>query len=495
MITAPIHDLDLERYVLSGILRNPESFADIDGYISDADFVNNLHKTVFNIARQTLRQKETLEIALISQKIQNLSLSFDDKIPVIYDYLSELTMIQIPAKSVKDVADELKLVTVRREISQVCSKIQQEMQRANKVPSPEGLLKISDQLYNDKISIWDSGINSPANINDGLEEFLFNRGNSTDMAYNMPHTLTHKMYGSLLRPANISVICARAGAGKTTFITDLSYKASEMNEHCPILHMDAGEMLKEELQLRMIASLSGVPLHFIETGRYKSIPAMLAPVKAAILKIKKIPMHYFNVGGLSTEQILTILKRFYLAKVGRGNKLIFTYDYLKSSAEKANANVQEYQAMGNMVTKFKDCISSEVIIPMLSAVQGNRGGIVTGKSSNDVSDDESIISGGDRIMFYASQVFILRKKTSDEFNAENKQFGSHKFINLKARHLGEDAKRAVELVKLLDGKSRYNYVNMDINNFHVEEKGDLVQMMTRLKPIVLAKKKNEDTSF
>lgn len=492
----PILNFDLERYVLAGIIRNPEAFADIDGFISDADFVNTLHKTVFSIMRQILRQKEKLEVALVADKIQNLSLSFDDKVPNIYDYLVEISMIQIPAKSVKEVAEELKLVTVRREIDETCRHISKEMRRNNtKITSSQDILQIADHIYNERISIWDSGINTPSNIADNLEDFISSRGEDQSMIYAMPYSLTNSMYGSLLRPANISVICARAGAGKTTIINDLCRKASQMNGNCPILHMDAGEMLKEELQLRMVAAISGVPLHYIEQGKYKKIPEMCKPVFEAIKVLQKMPFFYYNVGGLSTEGIITVLKRFYLSKVGRGNKMIFSFDYLKSSSEKSSGNVQEYQAIGNMVTKFKDCISSEVIVPMITAAQGNRAGIVTNKASSDVADDESIISGSDRIMFYASQVFIARKKTHDELGAENKKFGTHKLINLKARHLGEDTKRATGLIKLPSGQWRNNYINLDINNFCVEEKGDLMDMAKRLAPIDIAKREVNNVSF
>ena len=99
-------------------------------------------------------------------------------------------------------------------------------------------------------------------------------------------------------------------------------------------------------------------------------------------------------------------------------------------------------------------------------------------------------------MFYASQVFILRKKTHDELGAENNKFGTHKLINIKARHLGEDVKRATALVKLSDNKTmKFNYVNLDINNFNVEERADLVEMMKRLSPINIVRKPTQDSTF
>ena len=47
------------------------------------------------------------------------------------------------------------------------------------------------------------------------------------------------MYGSLLRPGNITVIVARSGVGKTQFCIDFVTKTSEKYE-VPILHFDNG---------------------------------------------------------------------------------------------------------------------------------------------------------------------------------------------------------------------------------------------------------------
>jgi len=51
--------------------------------------------------------------------------------------------------------------------------------------------------------------------------------------------------------------------------------------------------------------------------------------------------------------------------------------------------------------------------------------------------------------------------------------GTHKFINLKSRHLGKNPLRAINDVEMDDGSKQKNYINLDFKNFSVTEKGDL----------------------
>ena len=109
---------------------------------------------------------------------------------------------------------------------------------------------------------------------------------------------------------------------------------------------------------------------------------------------------------------------------------------------------------------------------MITSVQSNRTGIVTNRAASNVVDDESIVSLSDRITQFCSHMFILRNKTSDELQ-EEPSFGTHKLINVKARHLGKDIAGAINQVRMPDDTLRKNFVNLEFENFSITEKGDL----------------------
>ena len=200
-----------------------------------------------------------------------------------------------------------------------------------------------------------------------------------------PHKRVNELYGSLFRPGNITVICARAGVGKTQFCMDFSTKISA-EYGVPVLHFDNGEMSMDELIVRQCAALSKVPLHLLETGLWRQAGNdIVKRVRNVWEKIKNMKFFYYNVAGMTSQDMINLLKRFYFSEVGRGKEMIFSFDYIKTTSENI-ANKSEWQVVGEMVDKFKKCVQKEIlhegnpIIPMITSVQSNRYGITKNRN-------------------------------------------------------------------------------------------------------------------
>jgi replicative DNA helicase len=349
--------------------------------------------------------------------------------------------------------------------------------------SPESsyreIIEVADNVYNSRINLYEIGNDTPENIYEEMEALVEERGNNPVTEFGMmgPHEKINDIYGSLLRAGNITVIVARSGVGKTQFCMDYSTKVS-LKYDVPVLHFDNGEMSKEELIMRQCAALSGVSMHLLESGKWrKAGQDVVDKVRSVWPKIDKLKFFYYNVGGMDVDSMVNTLKRFYYSKVGRGNQMVFSFDYIKTTSE-SNGNKSEWQVVGEMVDKFKKCVQKEILhdgnpmIPMITSVQSNRYGITNNRNSQNVVDDESIVSLSDRITQFCSHMFILRSKTGDEVESEGERFGTHKLINVKARHLGSDIAGAVEPVSIGD-TLRKNAINLNFNNFNITERGDL----------------------
>jgi len=341
------------------------------------------------------------------------------------------------------------------------------------------IIESADQIYNENINMFEVGADIPENIFEQMEGFIEERGNNPLEEFGMmgPHEKINDIYGSLLRPGNITVIVARSGVGKTQYCMDYSTKVSAKYD-VPVLHFDNGEMSKEELIIRQCAALSGVPSYLLESGRWREAGAeTVQKVRAVWQKVKNLKFYYYNVGGMDVDSMINTLKRFYYSTVGRGNKMIFSFDYIKTASD-SGGNKNEWQLVGEMVDKFKKCIQKEIledgnpVIPMITSVQSNRSGITTNRQSANIVDDESIVSLSDRITQFCSHMFILRQKTNDEVAEEGPQFGTHKLINVKSRHLGKDIAGAIEPVQV-DDNLRKNFINLAFKNFNITECGDL----------------------
>jgi len=142
-----------------------------------------------------------------------------------------------------------------------------------------------------------------------------------------------------------------------------------------------------------------------------------------------------------------------------------------------------------MVHKFKQTIHRDLsfdgkpCVSMLTSVQSNRLGITNNRQANNIVDDESVVSLSDGITQFCSHLFLLRKKVAEEIHEEGESFGTHKLVNLKARHLGRDALRAINPVQMPDGTNRSNFVNLHMQNFRITERGDLQDVVDSMNNI------------
>jgi hypothetical protein len=201
-------------------------------------------------------------------------------------------------------------------------------------------------------------------------------------------------------------------------------------------------------------------------------------VRSAWSKIKNMKFYYENVAGMSADEMCSLLKRFYYSKVGRGKRMIFSFDYIKTDFNNLGKN-DGWQQVASMVHKFKQtihrdlCFDGKPCVSMMTSVQANRLGITGNRGADSIVDDESVVSLSDGITQFCSHLFLLRRKIADEIHEEGDRFGTHKLINLKSRHLGKEALRAINPVEMPDGSNKNNFINLEIKNFRVTERGDL----------------------
>ena len=476
-----IYNFELEKQLIAGLLKEPESLAEISNFINTSDFYSkqsSLHSTIFRVVKQAIDSGDEIDEIIIAQRVKDVGLSFEDNLNP-SDYIKSLALRKVPKGNIIKTAKELKKYSIRREILNSSQDIAKKMKNMAPEASYREIIEVADNVYNSRINLYEMGNDTPENIYDEMEELIEERGNNPVTEFGMmgPHPKINEIYGSLLRAGNITVIVARSGVGKTQFCMDYSTKVS-LQYDVPVLHFDNGEMSKEELIMRQCASLSGVSMHLLENGKWRQAgEKVVNSVRSVWPKIKDLQFYYYNVGGMDVDSMVNTLKRFYYSKVGRGNPMVFSFDYIKTTSENI-ANKSEWQVVGEMVDKFKKCVQKEIlhdgnpIIPMITSVQSNRYGITTNRNSQNIVDDESIVSLSDRITQFCSHMFILRSKTTDEMELEGGRFGTHKLINVKSRHLGSDIAGAVEPVRIGDSL-RKNAINLDFNNFNITERGDL----------------------
>jgi len=481
-----MYSFDEEQQLLATLINYPDCFIEISSFISEEDFYSEssqVNKTIFSILKRSIESGEQIDYVMLTERANVLNFSFQDDVNIGH-YIQSLSLRKTNPSSIIGLAKDLKMLSIRRKIHQCGKQISQRAQSASPDEPFNKFIESTDEIYNNTTSLYDNGSNVPEDLFADMEDLVEERGNNPIDEFGMlgPHKRLHELYGSLLRPGNITTITARSGVGKTQFCLDFCLKTSELNNFTTILHFDNGEMSLNELRMRLCASMSGVSLHLIETGKFRQNLNTYSKVQSVWPKIKAYKLYYFNVSGMSVDQMVNLVKRFYYSKVGRGNQMIFNFDYIKTTSENFN-NKAEWQVIGEMVDKFKKLVQRDILfegepmVAMMTSVQSNRTGITNNRRADAIVEDEGIVSGSDRITQFSSHLFSLRSKTQDEMS-ETPNFGTHKLTCFKHRHLGSNYRRALDSVRLSDDITLVkNSIYLDFDNFNITEVGDTVDLV------------------
>lgn len=474
-----IYSLQVEKYVLSGLIRHPASFADIENFINESDFINDVHYTIFCVFKETFNKGEQIDKVLISQKCKNLGITFKDQSIDIFNYVNSICLIPTSQAGLIEGAKELLKLRIRREIEQTGDEIKKFANSCAEKPIEE-IITESDKIYNSKICTYASENNKPEDITNNVIEIIEERGNNPieDTGLTSPYANFNRLYGGI-RPGNLYAWVSRPKHGKSTILNDLAIKITSINKGCKALVLDT-EMSTIDMKFRIASSLTGIPVWYLETGNWKKNNNLYQKFEQSKDKIRALTnqVDHLQVAGKPIEEIVSIVKRWYFSKVGRGNQCVVVYDYIKLTGE-SDKNKQEYQLIGEKVNALKE-LCSELNIPILTACQLNR-------SAENGVDDSSAISQSDRLQWFASFVAIFRRKSVEEIADDGPEFGSHKLIPLATRFQGKDSAGHHDLVRVQEGKKvKYmpNYISFNINNFNVEETGTLEDVMSAkaLKP-------------
>lgn len=472
-----LYSLQVEKHSLAGLMRNPESFADVDRFVSDKDYYVDVHQTIFNCIKNSIISNQKVDKVLLAQKIKNLGISFKSDINI-FDYIDSLSFIPVSPEGTIGAFQELAKLRVLRSLSETSDKLKGHIEKNVNEPLEKTIAEL-DSIYGKPIDLL---INNQDEVDlySGLLDLAEDRGNNpvAEVGYATPFSEYNRLYGGF-RKGNLHIIASRAKSGKSTYLNHLASEMSKMHK-MPVLYLDT-EMSTEETQFRAIAAKTGVPLWYIETGNWRKNPDMVKKVRKVLGDVSDYKVHHRYVGNKSLDEIKSICRRWRLKRAGRDGGCMIVFDYIKA-VEKLSGNQQEYQLMGDKVDALKQ-LSQELSCPILTAVQNNRSGITTGRSVSDIQDDESSVGISDRITWYATTVHILRRRVEEEIVLDTPESGTHKLIELVARFQGRDAGGHQDLIRrqFPDGKVKYikNFININIENFNVEERGSLRDSIAR----------------
>ena len=163
---AELFSLRLEKHVLGGLIKHPQIFADVERFLSEKDFYNNIHSTLFLCLRERLIKNESIDKVILSEKVKSLGITFKDDINI-YDYIDSISFTQITKEAVFEAVQQLVAFRIRRELVSTAEKIKSEVANSTESPIQDVIASI-DKLYGDKVDSY-SVQEQPENLFHQLE--------------------------------------------------------------------------------------------------------------------------------------------------------------------------------------------------------------------------------------------------------------------------------------------------------------------------------------
>lgn len=433
-----LQDAATERAVLSGLCQyGLDCLLEID-FLDSTYFYNELNQSLFECINSIIMSGDKVELSAILSRATEFGLSTVLNTPEEIGFLRSLFNFPVHIENLPSYAGKLAKLKIGRDVKKTLKQCENKVDKLTGEESINDILSLVETPILDLTSkVYHTSENKPIIIGSELEDYIQHlMDNPTDMI-GIPTGFTEYdlAIGGGLRRKCIDLIGARAKVGKSLFADAVAINAA-LKMNIPVLMLDT-EMGKEDHYNRMLANLSNVPIDVVQTGKFKDNDLFYHKIKEAAEQIKSMPYHYISVAGQSFENILAIMRKWIYQHVGfedngRTKDCLIIYDYLKlMSAENINQSMQEYQALGFLITQLHNfCVKYDV--PCLSFVQLNRDGIT--KESTDV------ISGSDRLVWLCTS-FSLFKVKSDEEQADDIDSGlnysfNRKLVPLVSRHGG-----------------------------------------------------------
>lgn len=476
-----IYDPELERHCIAALLKYPKLYFEVCNIVNSNDFYYDGNQKIYDVIKSLIMQDVEPTPVLVANRIGELGITLSNGLGNAFNYLQATNLISFSEKSGYSFFQELVSMRVRRDVFNTAAKLAKFVRDSKDLPIGK-LLSSADAIYNEKISLFDLH-DGPTALFESAEQNIEEIANNPvkDTGLLTPYPDFNRLWGGLRRK-ELYAFCARPKNNKSTFLADIIYKTANItNQSIPCLLLDT-EMNTLDIQKRLVASISGVPFWYIDTGNWRQVPEFKDKIRNAWKTIATYKFDHMEVGNKSTEEVTSIIRRWAHSKVGRGNIGICAYDYLKLTGSDQTSNSwAEHQIIGDKVNQLKS-LAKELEIPMLTAAQLNRSGESQNRKAGAFVDDNTAISLSDRLAWFASFIAIFRKKTLDEIQIDGVENGTHMMRATSTRFTGKDGAVSHDYVeRMVDGKKTFasNYVSFKIDNFNVEEVGSLDKVLAR----------------
>lgn len=370
------HNLEAEQAVLGSILLHNDAYLVAAQQLGARDFFRDAHRILFESMARILDNPAgavdlvTLKDDLLRQG-QLDAVGGPAYIAALVDGLPRSTNVAHYATIVRDKALLRRLIQVGNRIvtDAYCA---EEPATALVLAADRAIVGLQNGAHSDRMR-------STAETSQALYETLEYRHahkgelSGVDTGFASINALTGGW-----QVGDMVVIASRPSIGKTTFVINSAMAAAALGKRVAIFSL---EMRRQQLEFRVLASLSGVPLSVL-LGGWVNRPEDWQALTLAIERLHEAPIYIDDTASRTVSQIRAEARRL---QADKGLDLI-VIDYVQLMASETERHAGNRNAEITEISRRLKLLADELHTPVLVVSQLNRAGEIRSDPRPKLSD-------------------------------------------------------------------------------------------------------------
>ncbi len=410
-----LHNINIERSVLSSVFFDPSSFEDIAAILKPRDFYLPSHKYIFEAMLECEQEDLPIDEEFVKKKLSQEN-RFDEE-----------AMLEIistnPLPSTKAYIEEIREKAIKRELVELTSEIR-EVAVEKDLPSIEVVDLVQQKLYqitqeNGAKEFRESPEMTKATLEHILE--LKKRGNQVVVGLDTGFAKLNELTTGFGK-GDLVIVAARPAMGKTALCLNLAQNALDDNKGVAIFSL---EMPAEQLMLRMFSSKTSIALQKMRRGDLSDDEWTRLSSAADTMSGKSFFVD--DNGNVDIHKIRSKLRKL---KTNHPEISLCIIDYLQLM--NGSGNKDRHLEVSDMSRGLK-LLARELEMPIVALSQLNRGLESRGDKRpmlSDLRESGAIEQDADIILFvYRDDVYRVREEKEKEQKArlEGKEYKSNFF--------------------------------------------------------------------
>jgi replicative DNA helicase len=393
-------NIEMEESVLAGCLLFPSFLEDVVDNLLPDHFYRSAHQKIFSAITLQIKQKKPVDLAIISTILREHGLL--DEIGGA-TYLAKLSDAPVPS-NMEYACEKLRESATLRKTIEICHKTIESCFDNNDA------MGIIDNIQRDILNIDNFSIDNFITMQEltpqSIDRYENAKKDNGDYKIKTGFYEFDTLIGGL-SGSKLIIIAGRPRMGKTACMLNMAQYMAQRGDMVGIFEI---EMDKEDLDDRLMASLTGINTIRLQSGKYLGLTEWEKITEAASKKYD-LPIIIDDTGGIKISE----LKRRSRKMKKLGCKIIFIDQLSKIIGDRRKSKFEE----ATQIVEELGHLKKELRIPIVLLAQISRQAITrVGKRPmlEDLKNTGQLEEEGD-IVILLHRPFVYTKDPNDEGHA------------------------------------------------------------------------------